>query len=73
VASPSAAIICRAAPMREDLRALAGSRAARCSVWRVAWRIDSAAMPPTGATRAAIAARPASTCFPAAAMPAATG
>ena len=63
-ARPSAAIICRAAPSRADLRTLASSWAMCCSARRVAWRIDSAAMPPRGATRAASAVRSASTGMP---------
>ena len=67
-ASPSAAIRCRAAPRRADLRTLASSWVTCRSARRVAWRIDSAVMPPSGATRAATAARSGSTCGPAGAL-----
>ena len=69
--SPAAAIICRAAPRRADLRTLASSWLACRSARRVASRMDAAVLPPTGATRAATSARSASTEIPAAVMAAA--
>ena len=71
--SPAAAIICRAAPRRADLRTLPSNWPACRSARRVAWRMDSASAPASGATCAATSARSASTGIPAAAMVAAAG
>ena len=71
--SPSAAIICRAAPMRGDLRTLREQLAGVPFGPAGGLAHGFAAMPPSGATRAATAARSASTGFPALAMAAAAG